>query len=1240
MDLRQPEPLTLGTNAAEGWKEFKQRWQFFYEGSGLDNKAQKKQCAVFMHTIGKEGQDVYQTFTINEDEKDIDSLIAKFDEVFLPKTNITYERFRFNNCSQKSDQSFDSFLTELRGLAKTCEYGQLKDSLIKDRIVCGIKEKKLQTKLLAADPDLAAAIEGCRAWETAHTQAQSINKTESTNEPDAEVHKMKASNRRNNSEQERRNRWERQPGRPCYYCGKTHAPRNCPAFGNQCEKCGKMNHFASVCKNRQIKNLSLQEDPDSTNQSEYVFIGAVHTSLDDQSGWRESININQHDVVFKLDPGANANTMALDTYKRIGGRIDDLIATKAQLIGYTEDYTVPIGLAKLQCQIRGKFYGITFHVTEQNLPNLLGLHMCEKANLVQRINNIDTHNPLTKNTIIKNFPEVFKGIGCIPYTHKIQLKHDAQPVVHAPRRIPQKLKPRVIKEIKRLEAVGVIKAVSEATEWVNHLVTVNKPDGSIRLCMEAKELNECIIPCRHKLNTIEEIAASMPDAKYFSKFDAFRGFWQIPLDEASSKLCTFNSPLGRYRFTRLPFGIVDASEVFQKAMEELFGDIAHVLVDDILVSGKTRQEHDEKVIEVMRRARKNNLKLNVVKLMIGVQTVAYSGHLLTSEGLKPDPQKVKAITQMPSPLNKSQLKSFLGMINYLTKFLPKLSSESKSLRELLKDDVEFIWEAQQEECFKNLKKILREDATLAYYDVDKAVTLQVDASKSGIGACLMQQGKPIFYASTSLTQTQQRYAQIEKEMLAVVFACKRFHDLIYGKPTNIHTDHKPLQAIFNKSLADAPPRIARMMLGLQKYKLNVSWKPGKEMFIADALSRNYIDEEDEELNSEEFDIEVNAMVKNLPVSAAKYTEFQTETSKDPEAKKLKEVLLKGWPKYQKDLHNSLKPFWSDRGEFFLNDGIIYKGQRIYIPKTMRNQMLNLLHEGHFGIQKTLSRAATIMYWPGISKDIENVVKSCDMCIRYRRSQQKEPMVSHDIPSRPWEEISIDFLEIEKQKWLVTVDCYSSFFELSPMNQNTKAPALITQLKSIFARLGVPEVVYSDNGPPFDSTEYNKFAEEYNFKIKTSSPLYPQSNGKVESAVKIAKGILLKATDKYAALMEYRASPLASLGKSPAELLYGRPIRTKLPSTTKFLDMKTSMTEVIKEKMKINKEREKHYYDKTAGPELEELDAGDDIYVQRGKQWEPAKVIRDTGNRSYQIQPDNGQEIRRNSRYLLRRRDVT
>ena len=418
MELTQPEPLKLGANPAEGWKEFKQRFTFYADGTGLSKKAEKMQCAVLMHVIGKQGQDVYQSFTFEGDEDGkYEPLVRKFDAVFLPKTNLTYERYRFNSCVQKEEQPFDTFATEVRGLAKTCEFGELKNSLIKDRLVCGIRDLKLQEVLLREDPeDVDEVIKFCRASEIAHTQAAILKKSGSESSEVEEVHKMRV--RSNTSRQAE---WSRDPqserptaGRQCYYCGRSHAQgaRNCPAYGKKCDKCEKMNHFSSVCRNRVVRNVDVQQ---SGEQSDFLFIGTVNTSADDQSGWKEIIKLMDHEVVFKLDPGANANTMSLRTYRGIGGDRRDLKHTTAQLVGYTENRTYPLGLVRLPCIIRGKTYEITFHVTEQELPNLLGLQMCEKANLVKRINQVEIDTPLTKELILEHYPDSFKGMGCLPY---------------------------------------------------------------------------------------------------------------------------------------------------------------------------------------------------------------------------------------------------------------------------------------------------------------------------------------------------------------------------------------------------------------------------------------------------------------------------------------------------------------------------------------------------------------------------------------------------------------------------------------------------------------------------------------------------------------------------------------------------------------------------------------------------------------------------------------------------------
>ena len=433
-------------------------------------------------------------------------------------------------------------------------------------------------------------------------------------------------------------------------------------------------------------------------------------------------------------------------------------------------------------------------IVDGNVQNVLGKTSCSKLKLVKRVDAIEK-------CITDDYADVFKGLGHIDgITHHIQLDENIKPVIHPPRRVPVTLRTRVKDELSRMEKLGVVERVHQPSDWVNSMVTVIKPNGKLRIYIDPRDLNKAVKREHYPTKTVEEVVARMPNAKIFSVLDASSGFWQIELDDESSKLCTFNKPFGRYMFKRLPFGLCSAQDVFQDVMSEIFSGIegVEVIVDDLLVWAENKQQHDERLKQVLESARQKNLKLNKAKsLWMRLATLdTYSAKKASSQIQK----KVQAITEMKPPQSKEELQRFLGMVTYLAKFIPNFSQVSTPLRQLLEKETEWHWTESQEESFKKLKTLVTQSPVLKYFDDSKPVKISVDASSGGLGAVLLQEDQPVAYASKALSRSQINYAQIEKEMLAIVFGCTRFHDYIYGlKEVQVETDHKLLESILKKT---------------------------------------------------------------------------------------------------------------------------------------------------------------------------------------------------------------------------------------------------------------------------------------------------------------------------------------------------------------------------------------------------------------------------------------------------------
>ena len=451
----------------------------------------------------------------------------------------------------------------------------------------------------------------------------------------------------------------------------------------------------------------------------------------------------------------------------------------------------------------------------------------------------------------------------------------------------------------------------------------------------------------------------------------------------------------------------------------------------------------------------------------------------------------------------------------------------------------------------------------------------------------------------------------------------------------VQTDHKPLEIIIRKPMSKASPRLQRMLLQLQRYTLKVLYIPGKDMHLADTLSHAPQEAPPPNDNlSEEAEIMVHAFVAQLPATDARLKEISKASADDPEICELSRVVHEGWPDSRSDVRSTIKQYWNFRDEIHEAEGIFFKGEKIIVPQCLRQDMLFRIHEGHLGEEKSKERARAVLFWPGMTKDIEDTVSKCATCLRFRRSNQKEPLIPHMVPERPWQKVGADIMTFKHRDYLVVVDYYSKYVELQLLSEKT-AKAIVTAMKSIYARHGIPQEVMSDN-MPFASREFKDFAAEWGIVTTTSSPTYPQSNGLSERSIQTVKQLLRKAEyegkDVYLALLELRSAPIAGMEQSPAELLMGRMLRTKLPASPMLL--KPRMHDNVRTQLCQRQAVQKYYYDRSSKP-MRELVPGDTVRIKRGDVWEPAFVQdRHEAPRSYVVTSAEGTTYRRNRKDLI------
>ncbi|UYV82442.1 K02A2.6-like, partial [Cordylochernes scorpioides] len=616
--------------------------------------------------------------------------------------------------------------------------------------------------------------------------------------------------------------------------------------------------------------------------------------------------------------------------------------------------------------------------------------------------------------------------------------------------------------------------------------------------------------------------------------------------------------------------------------------------NDLLIYADTIQEHNKKLKGILEKAKEKNIKFDLTKAQICLTKVRFLGHVISQNGIDPEPNKIDKLITFKRPEDKKSLQRIMGLYNYLGKFIPNLAASTSNIRGILRKNVVWHWGPKQDGEFDHIKECVRNAPSLAHFDKSKMLILQCDASKDAMGAALLQEDRPLAFASASFSDSQKQYSQIEKELLSVYYGCKKFEYLLSGHTFVVQTDHQPLLPLVKKPLSDISPRLQRLVMKLIAFDFKLQYKPGKYLIVADTLSRDThpMDELPTPF------LEDKRMVKMVRVNIS-----DEKTGSDAER----------YP----------------RGSCF--------GSAIVIPKTQRNAMLNLLHQSHQGISAIQGLARESLFWPRMSIDIAEKVKNCEICQKHQKSKIRQPLKPFPVPDYPWQTVSLDIFYIQKKPHLLVVDRYSGYPEVFTLDPPT-AINVKNKLRETFARFGIPETMMSDNGPPFRSEIMTDFCIRWGIKQLFSSPHLHRSNGLAERNIQTIKNQLIKCRDEgsdpYLAILAYRNTPKNDL-PSPAQLCLSRSLRCQIPRITPLYRPYQTNWRSIENAKRKRQSSMKEQYDRNS-KSYPKVNVGEDAWCQihPRETWTPVKISAQADSpQSFEVVTPSGNRLIRNQQFI-------
>lgn len=1210
-----PFDVHFDGNVGPRWKKWLARFDRLLVGTNITEA--KQQRALLLHYAGPDVDEIFDTLSDTGEAKDYQKAVDALNTYFIPQVNTAYEEYNFRQAKQQHGETIDAYHTRLRQLAQTCEFANV-DKEVKTQIIIGCSSQRLRRRALRDNPNLKDLLAAGRAQERSEAQAESVEKGESTvnslrHEQNKTKHFHKPQHQKPKSSYPPDNTRNRQKSSgpttqsTCRNCGGSFPhSRECPAKGKECRACGKTGHYAKVCrshpKRQHVRHLT-ETDESLTDEAEYVFTVQTHGSPKNPPLCE--VCIENEPVQAIVDSGASVNILDEPTYKKINKRYKNILTKpQSKIYAYGSNVQLPLlGMITANIRFRSAEINTKFYVTKGRSGNLLSCHTAEKLGLLKIIVNTATDAPNLPPE--EEFQDLFGGIGKIKDKQiKLHIDPEVKPKQQPHRRIPFHIRQDVEKELQRLQDLDIIETVDGPTPWVSPIVVVPKKSGEIRLCVDMREANHAIKREKHLMPTIDELITDLNGATVFSTLDLASGYHQLELDPESRHITTFTTHIGLRRYKRLMFGINAAPEIFQNAIAELLTGLPGCknISDDIIVYGCDEEEHDENLHRVLTRLRENNARLNREKCTFRQSEVIFYGHSFSANGIKAAPQKIQAIQNMQPPKNQGEVKSLLGMAQYVSRFIPNYATITAPLRALTHQNSKWKWEEAEENSLRKLQDELTSNRVMSYFDPTKPTEVIVDASPTGLGAILTQEEKIISYGSRALSDVETRYSQTEREMLAVVWATEHYHLYLYGAQFTVITDHKPLLGIF-KSHKPASPRIDRWKLRLMPYNCEVMYKPGKDAENpADFISRH--PDESTPLPDNIAENYVNYLCNNIVPKAMTLSDVKNATKDDHGLQQVSRAIeTNRW------FIPEVKQYRKVKDELSICDGVILRGRRLVLPQSLQSQAVELAHAGHQGIVKTKRLLREKVWFPSIDRMVESRIKNCVPCQAATQgtTPSPEPLNMTPLPKAPWKEVAVDFVGPfpSGELLLVAIDEYSRFPEVEILHSTT-AKAVIPKLDSIFSRQGIPDVVKSDNGPPFNSCEFANFASFLGFHHRKVTPYWPKANGEVERFMRtLGKAIRTANVEQknwkqamHVFLRQYRATPHTTTNLSPSEALNNRQLKIPLPQLTEVPEShvdKSIRTNDAEKKLKM-----KEYADQKQHSKVSEIKVGDTVLIRQPK----------------------------------------